>query len=409
MAISHHDQRFLGVRRIISTGAEMFHWFRNLFTEYSELQRFRNSDRNQRQIVVYVESPSFWPYFQPIIDRVIQKYGKSVTYLTSASDDPFLHHPPKGLLPYYIGSGSIRTIAFATMDATLVLMTSPDLESSYIKKSKLPVHYAYLPHNMTSTHMVFKARAFNGFDTIFCVGPHQMNEHREAENIYSLKRRHLVESGYVKLDRIRELIKNNLKKNHQTDYCVIIAPTWGDNALINFGCQELVQNLLENKFKVIMRPHRISETEDQEHINQLKVRFDDHQNFFWAKDLAECTPYYDADVLITDWSGSAFSFALSHERPVLFIDLPKKVINKDFSKFLASPVEDILRPEMGAVLAPEQMYDAAKMVSALCNDAGVRAQKLSNLREKLCYREGKSACFSAEYIANLVDELDGKE
>ena len=38
-----------------------------------------------------------------------------------------------------------------------------------------------------------------------------------------------------------------------------------------------------------------------------------------------------ADLMISDWSGVAFEFAFGLEKPVIFIDLPKKINNSDFN------------------------------------------------------------------------------
>ena len=62
------------------------------------------------------------------------------------------------------------------------IMTMPDLGTFYLKRSVHPVHYVYLFHNMVSSHMTFKPGAFDHFDTIFCVGPHHIDEIRKTEN-----------------------------------------------------------------------------------------------------------------------------------------------------------------------------------------------------------------------------------
>ena len=42
--------------------------------------------------------------------------------------------------------------------------------------------------------------------------------------------------------------------------------------------------------------------------------------------------YFDNDILISDWSGSAFEFAFGTLRPVIFLDLPKKINNESYIK-----------------------------------------------------------------------------
>ena len=319
-----------------------------------------------------------------------------------------MKNPPERIHAYNVGTGTIRTIAFASLDATIVLMTSPELETTYIKRSKLPVHYVYLPHNMTSTHMVFRAKAFNGFDTIFCTGLHQFKEHMEAQRIYSLRSRNLLKGGYVKLDSALEVAAESNLESGDNNRRVVLAPTWGPDALINFGCAELVQNLLDHEIIVIMRPHRISEIEDRKKILNLEKRFGNHKNFLWAKDLSGDKKYYDADVLITDWSGSAFSFAFGFERPVLFVDLPQKIKNNDYDKFSNVPLEVSIRSEMGKILALDRLNEVSEMVFQLCEDKMSWAEKIKRLRKKWCYKVGEAAPYAAKNICQLLEELNSQ-
>ena len=112
----------------------------------------------------------------------------------------------------------------------------PDLENYWLKRSIVfPVHYIYLFHSMNSTHMEFKKGAFDHFDSIFCVGPYQIQELRATEQLYNLKQKNLVECGYGLLDKLLKskpphtqqnlASKNNKKK-------ILIAPSWGKQNLL---------------------------------------------------------------------------------------------------------------------------------------------------------------------------------
>ena len=151
------------------------------YSAYREMRRFQNLDRSERSIVFYAESESYWSYLFPFISSLIEDYGKIVCYLTSSPSDPVLKDSIDGIRPFFIGDGIVRTILFASLDVDVIIMTLPDLGTYNLKKSKYPVHYVFVPHNMLSTHMVFRKGAYNSFDTIFCVGPHHLAElHGEA-------------------------------------------------------------------------------------------------------------------------------------------------------------------------------------------------------------------------------------
>ena len=113
----------------------------------------------------------------------------------------------KGLNTFYIGSSFLRTIFFKILNTNLLIMSLPDLNKFEIRRSKYPVKYIFIPHNVLSTHMVFREGAFDAFDVFFCCGPHHYKEIRETEKIYKLKKKRLVKFGYSRLDKIISSIK----------------------------------------------------------------------------------------------------------------------------------------------------------------------------------------------------------
>jgi hypothetical protein len=377
---------------------------RNLIKQFRDTRRYFRASNKIRRIVFYSEGPSYWPYFEDISDHLIDRLGRDVCYLTSSAVDPALAIHKSGFHPFYIGSSFIRSITMINLRAGVAVMTAPDLGKLYFRKSVHPVHYIYLPHNINSTHMVFRERAFNGYDSILCVGPHQLAEHQEAEKIYGLSPRNLIKIGYPKLDALRKSNREITPSSIEPEYRVMIAPSWGENSLFSFGCDVLLENLLDAGFRVILRPHRDTGVDDPAALARIRSRFGGRENLVWAKDLVSDDPYFGAHALITDWSGSSFSFAFGAERPVLFIDMPKKINNKDFSKFNAIPLEVSLRAEMGEILSTERMGDAAKILKRLCSDPDYWSRKLSQLRRTWCYNEGHSA----EQAAATISELAGR-
>ncbi|MBT4721957.1 MAG: hypothetical protein HOB86_21300, partial [Rhodospirillaceae bacterium] len=222
--------------------------------------------------------------------------------------------------------------------------------------------------------------------------------------IYGLSPRNLIKIGYPKLDALRKSNREITPSSIEPEYRVMIAPSWGENSLFSFGCDVLLENLLDAGFRVILRPHRDTGVDDPAALARIRSRFGGRENLVWAKDLVSDDPYFGAHALITDWSGSSFSFAFGAERPVLFIDMPKKINNKDFSKFNAIPLEVSLRAEMGEILSTERMGDAAKILKRLCSDPDYWSRKLSQLRRTWCYNEGHSA----EQAAATISELAGR-
>ena len=52
---------------------------------------------------------------------------------------------------------------------------------------------------------------------------------------------------------------------------------------------------------------------------------------------------------MSDWSGVAFEYALGLKKPVIFVDVPRKVNNQKYKEIQIDPIEVIIREHMGVV------------------------------------------------------------
>jgi hypothetical protein len=368
-------------------------------SDFREMRRFQKLDRPERNLIFYAESESYWRYLYPFIRCLVEDCGKSICYLTSSPSDPVLKGNNLGVRSFCIGKGSARTILFASLDADVVVMTTPDLGTYHLKRSKHPVHYVFIPHNMNSTHMVFRKWAHNAFDTIFCVGPHHVSELREAEKIYNLPPRILVENGYVQLDTLCEEVKRRGAFSSTSNRKILIAPSWPPHSLVEVVGKELIETLLSSGYIVIVRPHRDTL---RAHLDELNNCFGERQNFILAEGKRGQNAFFESDVLITDWSGSAFSFAFARERPVLFIDVPRKVLNLEYERFSRPPLETIIRENIGVVLKPDSFLDAPQLIETLCDNSEQWAENIRAQRNLWVYNLGNSAHLGATYLSELA-------
>ena len=142
------------------------------FAAYRGARGFKKLPRADRSIVVYAEDSGSWPHLGPIIESLIETHKRRVVYLASSATDPVLGGCRDGILPFFIGSGHVRTWLFRGLEAGVLVMTMPDLDNFHVKRSFYRVHYLYVHHSIVSTHMIYRKGAFDHFDTICCVGPH---------------------------------------------------------------------------------------------------------------------------------------------------------------------------------------------------------------------------------------------
>lgn len=378
--------------------------------EWKELSRFRSLDRSLRSIVFYAEDSGSWVHFEAIIGELIGRLGQPVCYVTSDRNDPVLTRRDQLILPFYVGSGSARTVFFRTLNADVMVMTMPDLGTFHIKRSRYPVHYVYVHHSMVSTHMVYRPAAFDNFDSILCVGPHHKEEIRAREELYGLRRKILVEHGYGRLDAVIALASahgEDSPGDGAPGNRVLVAPSWGDDALVESWGLPLVQMLVASGHRVTLRPHPMTIRRSPKVIAQLRRSFGSHPGFQFDTNMAAVESLRSADVMVSDWSGVAFEYAFGFERPVLYVDVPRKVNNPEYQKLPELPIEVSLRSEIGAVVSPRELSVVPARIQELLGDRRQLRQRVRQLRSRWIYNVGSSGAVGAAYVAEVARRARG--
>jgi len=372
--------------------------------EMQQLHEFESLSPSEHSIVFYAEDKFAMIHFEQILNELTKNLGRKICYITSSSTDPILNTENQMIKPFYIGDGTVRTKFFLTLKADVLVMTMPDLETFHIKKSKIhPVHYVYIFHSLVSTHMVYRKGAFDNFDTILCGGKHQIREIRETEKIYQLKPKNLLEHGY---DRIDTLIKNSSTSELPSKYKknVLIAPSWGQHALLENHGKTIIQKLLENNYNVVVRPHPVIINKSPKMLKSLKENFENNSKFTLELDIQNTNSLHNSQFLISDWSGIAIEFAFSQGRPVLYIDVPKKINNSDFEKIPITPLEEHLREKLGYVLHTDQLHKIPEKLEFLYQNRESFKKQIFDIRSDTIFNIGKSGEIGAKHIAKIADE-----
>ena len=377
--------------------------------EGNDIEKFNELDLDERSIVFYSESSVIlYPYVEEII-RELQNRDQKVCYLTSSKDDPILKNKNKNIRVFYIGDSEIEKMNFfLRLKAKMLIMTMPDLGSYHIKRSKeFPVHYIYTFHSMNSTHMEFQKGAFDEFDSIFCVGPYQVQELRATEQLYNLKRKNLVECGYGLLDKLiklrssfpekKKLLKNN-KKN------ILIAPSWGKQNLLESMGIELVKILLDAGYHVTVRPHPMTAKKSPKTIKQIKERFEKNPDFLLDTNTSSFEQLFSSYALITDWSGIGYEYAFVCERPVIYVDVPKKSHNKEYEKIGLVPFEISIRDKIGEIVPVQNIETIPERIEFLYSHGNNFENKIQKIRNDVIFNIGESGKVTASEIIRIISE-----
>ena len=360
--------------------------------------------RSERKIIFYSEGKSYWVHLEGILKEFLRQSNIPVCYVTSGKDDPGLHYKHPNLRSYKIDEGGCRNWLFKNIDTDLMVMTMPDIETYQVKRSKYPVHYVYVQHSIVSLHMIYRKSAFDHFDTVFCAGPHQVKEIRAIEEKYQLPEKTIIEHGYGRLDAIIENRKRSKAQPPNNPKKILIAPSWGEHSLVETIGNQVVSHLLENKFHVILRPHPQTIKYTKVQIKEILERHKNNSNFELEVNIACQDSLHQSDLMISDWSGAALDYSFGLGKPVLFIDVPRKVNNPEYELLDIIPFEIWIRDNIGKTHSAEKLDSLSDSVNdLLSNDTYADIDLIT--RENV-FNIGKSAQVGAKHLAQLLKSSD---
>ena len=378
--------------------------------ENNDIEKFNELDLDERSIVFYSEnSVILYPYVEEVI-RELQNRDQKVCYLTSSKDDPILKNKNENVRVFYIGDSELEKMNFfLRLKAKMLIMTMPDLGSYHIKRSKVfPVHYVYVFHTIASTHMEFQKSAFDQFDSMFCVGPHQILELRATEQLYNLKQKNLVECGYGLLDKLirsRSSLpqqQNFLSKNNKKN--ILIAPSWGKQNLLESIGIELVKILLDAGYNVTVRPHPMTIKKSPKIIKQILEKFEENPDFLLDTKTSSFEQLFSSYALITDWSGIGDEYAFVCERPVIYVDVPKKAYNKEYEKIGLVPFEISIRDKIGEIITVQNIETIPERIEFLYGTNNNFENKIQKIRNDSIFNIGESGKVTANEIIRIISE-----
>ena len=381
----------------------------SLGSEWNELKKFEDLKQNERDVVFYSENENSMLIFKSLISELTNKHNLNICYVTSSKDESILKKPNNKIKSFFIGDGVVRTKFFLNLKAKILIMTMPDLETFHIKKSKVyPVHYVYLFHSMVSTHLIYRRSAFEHFDSIFCVGNYQLDEIRSTEKLYDLKPKNLIRYGYSHLDNLLEKYSKRilLPKNNENKLHILLAPSWSDDGLFENISEKVIDILLREGYKVTFRPHPMTQKKSKKKIDRMTEKFSKNESFLLEQNISNFDSFLFSDIMITDWSGAALEFAFAFEKPVLFIDVPKKINNPEYEKIPQVPIEVSIREKIGKIILPTDLELIPNEIKMLYGQTKELRDKITKIRNELIINVGESKKDGAEEIIKLLNERE---
>ena len=373
---------------------------KTFFKEFQGYRAYKKLPKSYKKVVFYSESFQDWHHLKPLLNVLLDD-DIAVTYVTSDDRDPGLLKLSNKYRSIYIGKGFFRILFFQFLKAKLLILTMMDLNNFELKRSMHPVHYVYIFHSLTSTHMVDTEKSFDHYDTIFCAGPHQKKEIELREKNKDLKAKNLIPYGYPRIEKLIQL--SSKPKNEKK--VILLAPTWGEQSIINLMGMEICSIIINQGYSLILRPHHETIKRSSQLINEIENKYSHLETFRLVREMGDSESLLQSDLLICDWSGTAIEYAFGLEKPIIFIDIPPRVRNPNWREIQSEPLEMSIREKVGRVVCPSKLDELPSSISQLLNEDQVSSSLIKSLREEFIYNLSDSEIIGREEIKKLLKTL----
>lgn len=370
--------------------------------DYKRFLKFEN-----KQIVFFSEKNGFYKYFKDVIELILRKTDIIIHYISSDPDDAVFALESENFRTYYIDEKLM--ILMMRMDADVVVMTTPDLQNYYIKRSMVrdDIEYVYMDHAINSVNLTYHKGALDNYDTVFVPNELTIDEIRAAEKLYGTKEKTLVRYGYALIDNMISSYASSDKKEKSVP-SIVIAPSWQDGNIMDSAIDGILNSLLPLSYDVIVRPHPQYVRHFPDKLAELKARYSSFNNFTLQDDFSSNSTVFNADLLITDWSGTAYEYSFTTLKPCLFINTPMKIMNPDYEELGIEPFDLTIRDKIGISVELGELGSVGDSVERLLHDSSFSEQSIEKLRSEYLFNVGTAADAGAKYLINSLIKKSGR-
>lgn len=367
----------------------------------------KTKDNGERKaFVIYSDHKRYWNVFKPVCDEFEARKVK-VDYLTSSSDDPVLTHGYKYIRPEFIGEGNKGFSRLNLLKADIVLSTTPSLDVFQWKRSKDVRFYVHTFHSPGNASM-YRMFGLDYYDAVLLSGKHQEEQIRILEEHRDIKSKELVYAGLPYMDElVKRLEASDGSKDGSSRKTVLLAPSWGSNGILTKYGERMIGALIKTGYEIIIRPHPQSFTAEKDMIEALMDKYKDIE---WNRDNDNFDVLQRSDILISDFSGVIFEYALIFDKPVMYAP------NSDFdlSAYDAywidkwtgiKPWTFTVLPKLGMEISDDNLDDMKSAIDT-CLTSSEYKESRREAREDGWKCRGTAAVETVDYLLKKHEELN---
>lgn len=380
--------------------------FRYLFKSWFVKIRFilsggrkQEVDSEETPLVIFSDDKRYWSIFKSICTELANR-GIEVVYLTASEDDPALTCGLNNVKAEFLGKGNRAFARLNFLNATIVLSTTPGLDVYQWKRSREVKYYVHLPHAASDVSM-YRMFGIDYYDAILLSGEYQVRQVREMEKIRNLPAKELVKVGIPYMDDMLLRLGFSSKYN-DSKRTVLLAPSWGPSAILNRYGEKFIELLLNTGYHIIIRPHPQSFKSEKEMIDRIMKAYPDSEQLEWNRDTDNFDVLKRSDILISDFSGVMFDFALVYDKPIIYTDTQFDVSPYD-AWWLKSPIWTFeVLDKLGLKLTQNNMKEIKSLIDKCLSDE--RFAKGRTIARSECWEYiGEGASRTADYLENKIE------
>lgn len=360
------------------------------------------ADEDKIPYVIFSDSKRYWNVFKPVCDE-FENRKIDVQYWTMSEDDPAFSEKYNYVKTLFIGEGNKAFSKLNIMNAGVVLATTPGLDVLQWKRSPNVGKYVHILHQPGDTTF-YRMFGLDHYDAVLISGEYEERQLREIEKLRGIPRRDTCLTGITYLDTMKaryEALKKDTKDSGKSSgiKTVLLAPTWGETAILSRFGERIISALVSTGYNIIIRPHPQSFESEKDLMNSLMSKFPESDKMHWNRDNDNFDVLSRSDIMITDFSGVMFDYALIFDRPFIYAD-----IEFDKSPYDAAWLEEDMwtlkiLPHIGIPLKEEDFDNIREVIDRTVNDESLEKGR-ERARKETWANPGEAASRTVDYLTN---------
>ncbi len=358
-----------------------------------------------KPVVIFGEDGRYWNSFRAVCEE-LEKRGIECDYYTMDEKDPVLEQTFEHIHPSFIGSDNRAYAKLNLMKADVCLATTPGLEVYQWKRSKNVRKYVHILHS-ADEGTGYRMFGMDDYDTVLLTGAFQERYIRMLEEMRNEEPKNLEVVGCTYMDELLKRVSkdggNKIKKEDKAGYIVLLAPSWGESSILNRFGTGIIDALIKTGYHIIVRPHPQSRKTERHILDPLQKKYAGIEQVEWDESNDNFESLMRSDVLISDYSGVVFDFALVFDKPVMLADTSFDTAPYD-AAWIDEPLWRLqILDDLGIKLEEKDFPDLKRKIDDLIGSDHYQEGR-DKIRDIVWQNRGRSGAAIADYLERCLKE-----